>query len=811
MKRIVFCLIFIGFSSLLLAQDMLIIGKILDKKDASPIPFANVFVKGSKYGTSSNQDGFFLLRLPQVDAHTLVVSVVGYKRKEIKLEATTDQWVDCLLEEESLFLDEIVIFPGENPALALMKRVKENKLRNNPKNNTAMSSVVSKETNFSLFNVRQKSLQRKLFRALQNGLLKSSDSTYFIPLYHSIEVVENDSLLDRKEKSLDALGGEQLRELIANYVPNVNFYSNNVALFGKSFVSPLSNAGKVYYKYYLVDSLTIDNRKSYVVKFVPKNSKDLVFVGEMKIDSLSAALQSISAKISSMSNINFVNNLELQHQFERVNDSLYFYSKKNELFSFQLDGLKGQNKQKTAVLLQRSLNYENKEEQTSEIVYEPSFQTDSVIVSAIDSLNNTRLQKVAKTIVHMFLHGYVPVWKFDIGPLINTYRYNRLEGSRLQFGMRTNEKMMKNFTIGGFIGYGFRDKYWIKHQFNDNDKLLYGQEDRRLKYGLELQARFGKDYAHTLSLFCSENVEQYARRRFNFEEENMIGDVNNFISSIGWNFDDNFFRVRNATFRYKYERRNVSLRFQTEYEHLLRNHLVNYTVGGKSINRDYVMHANASVHARIGFNQRYIDGFFHRFYLNNNLPVIHLKATYGYYDTSVSKGNYGNLAFFMNHSFSLLGGSFTYFARASYTVGKVPWFLLDVMPEASSFFISENRFSLTKPMEFTSDIYGMCGFTYNTKGLIFNWIPGIKKLNLREVVSFQMAYGDILNPHHSQVLDFPVDYEMSTFNKVPYMEASIGISNILKILTVESVWRLTHRTDDFWQNWGVRVRLSLGL
>ena len=149
-----------------------------------------------------------------------------------------------------------------------------------------------------MFNVRQKSLQRKLFRALQNGLLKSSDSTYFIPLYHSIEVVENDSLLDRKEKSLDALGGEHLRELIANYVPNVNFYSNNVALFGKSFVSPLSNAGKVYYKYYLVDSLTIDNRKSYVVKFVPKNSKDLVFVGEMKIDSLSAALQSISAKIS---------------------------------------------------------------------------------------------------------------------------------------------------------------------------------------------------------------------------------------------------------------------------------------------------------------------------------------------------------------------------------------------------------------------------------------------------------------------------------------------------------------------------------
>ena len=791
---------------------MLIIGKVLDKKDASPIQSANVFIKGTKRGTSTNQDGFFLLRLPEVEECTLVVSVVGYKRKEIKLESVLDQWVDCLLDEESLFLDEIVIFPGENPAHALMKRVRENKFRNAPQNHM-ISSVVNKKSDFCLFNVSQKSLQRKLFRSLLNGSLLASDSTYFLPLYHSNEVFENDSLVNREEKSLDVLGGEQFRELMANYVPDINFYSNNISLLGRSFVSPLSNSGKVYYKYYLVDSLTCEGRKSYMVKFIPKNSKDLVFVGEMKIDSLTAALQSISVKISSMSNINFVNNMELNHLFERVNDSLYYYSKKDELISFQLDGLKGKNNQKTSVLLQRSQKYDNhlQQSQNQESVNFPLFETDSLVVSAIDSLNKTRLQKAAKVIVDLGLHGYVPAWKFDIGPLINTYRYNRLEGSRLQFGIRTNEKMMKHFTVGGFVGYGFRDKHWIKHQFNKKDKLLYGQEDRRWKYGLEFQTRFGENYAHTLSFFCSENVEEYGKRRFEFVDENMVGDVNNFISSIGWNFEDNFFRVRNATFRYKYERRNFSLRLQTEYEHLLRNHLVDYTVGGESIGRDYVMHANASIYARIGFNQRYIDGFFHRFYLSNNLPVIHLKTTYGYYDTSVSKGSYGKLALFLKHSFSLLGGDFTYYARGSYVIGKVPWFLLDVMPEASSFFISENNFSLTMPMEFVSDIYGMCGFTYNTKGLIFNWIPGVKRLNLREIISLQMAYGSVLNPRHQQVLDFPVNYGMSSFNKVPYMEASIGISNIFKILTVESVWRLTHRTDDFWQNWGVRLRLCLGM
>ena len=59
MKRFVFCLILVIFPLLLLAQDMLIIGKVLDKKDASPIQSANVFIKGTKRGTSTNQDGFF--------------------------------------------------------------------------------------------------------------------------------------------------------------------------------------------------------------------------------------------------------------------------------------------------------------------------------------------------------------------------------------------------------------------------------------------------------------------------------------------------------------------------------------------------------------------------------------------------------------------------------------------------------------------------------------------------------------------------------------------------------------------------------
>ncbi|UZJ63630.1 hypothetical protein OKW96_14255 [Sphingobacterium sp. KU25419] len=97
-----------------------------------------------------------------------------------------------------------------------------------------------------------------------------------------------------------------------------------------------------------------------------------------------------------------------------------------------------------------------------------------------------------------------------------------------------------------------------------------------------------------------------------------------------------------------------------------------------------------------------------------------------------------------------------------------------------------------------------------------NKIPVIKQLKLREVFSFKAVYGglrDENNPDHSnQVFDFQknANNEQSsyTFASEPYMEASVGLSNIFKILRVDYVRRLNYLNHPGAPKSGIRARVK---
>ena len=129
-----------------------------------------------------------------------------------------------------------------------------------------------------------------------------------------------------------------------------------------------------------------------------------------------------------------------------------------------------------------------------------------------------------------------------------------------------------------------------------------------------------------------------------------------------------------------------------------------------------------------------------------------------------------------------------------------------LIPNANlSYTIQPESFALMTPMEFIHDSYAMWDITYWANGTIFNNIPLLKKLKLREAVTFRGWYGGISdrnNPlKHNELYRFPVDIPNQTethnpyqsMKGVPYMEISAGIDNLFKILRVDWVWRLTYR------------------
>ncbi len=99
-------------SSLLLSTfsfGQAISGKII-AKNGNEIPYANVYLKKTKIGTSSDENGFYELKNIKKGHYTFLVSSIGYKTIAIKINLTNNKKIVkniTLIEDNSL--DEIVI------------------------------------------------------------------------------------------------------------------------------------------------------------------------------------------------------------------------------------------------------------------------------------------------------------------------------------------------------------------------------------------------------------------------------------------------------------------------------------------------------------------------------------------------------------------------------------------------------------------------------------------------------------------------------------------------------------------------------
>ena len=102
---------------------------------------------------------------------------------------------------------------------------------------------------------------------------------------------------------------------------DVDLYENNITLFTNKFVSPLSSLGPSFYKYYLMDTLTVAGKPCVDLTFVPFNSESFGFTGHLYVmlDStyfVKRAVMNFPQKI----NLNFVDYMKIEQNFDRAED-----------------------------------------------------------------------------------------------------------------------------------------------------------------------------------------------------------------------------------------------------------------------------------------------------------------------------------------------------------------------------------------------------------------------------------------------------------------------------------------------------------
>jgi hypothetical protein len=109
--RLCFLLLGLLIPSLLLAQQGIIAGKVLDEKTGDPLPGANVLVQGLDVGAATNADGEFTISGVPVGQRSVIARFIGYKSqvKVVNVVAGDVTELNFDLAETVLTLDEVVV------------------------------------------------------------------------------------------------------------------------------------------------------------------------------------------------------------------------------------------------------------------------------------------------------------------------------------------------------------------------------------------------------------------------------------------------------------------------------------------------------------------------------------------------------------------------------------------------------------------------------------------------------------------------------------------------------------------------------
>lgn len=81
------------------------------------LPYANIIVKGTTYGTASGLDGNYRLHIPAPGRYRLIVKYAGFVPFEQQIELSRDTVINFRLKEDALNLNEVTVTATRTPKL----------------------------------------------------------------------------------------------------------------------------------------------------------------------------------------------------------------------------------------------------------------------------------------------------------------------------------------------------------------------------------------------------------------------------------------------------------------------------------------------------------------------------------------------------------------------------------------------------------------------------------------------------------------------------------------------------------------------
>jgi len=845
------------------AQKTTISGKVTDAGSGDGIPFANVYFKvpsgKTPEGTVTDFEGNYRLTSENPPSDTIQVTSVGYQPKIKAIERGKIQTINFQLAE-GIELQEVVITKNkpENPAWAILRKVMENKNRNNKNNLDFYEYENYTRTEVSIDNITEKFQQKKPMQKIMHLLdaakiAAGEDGKPTIPIYISERHAD---VFYRKfpEKKRENIKKEKVTGLMKDTNPasqlmeqafqDFNFYNNYVRLFEKDFISPIADGWRVFYDYELIyddieddddnpRTTLMDGVPCYKIKFKPRQPQDLAFTGVMWIadSSFHYALKQIDVTVGKQANLNFIEKIVIQQQMIEVSQEKGWLPDKTRLLidiseikddwagmlikfyssnrNFKINQVRPFSFYDQDIVIAEDA-YNSTEAYWKENRHDSLSEATQNLYAMIDTMKKVPVVRTYMEIIDIVVNGYQDLGKVDFGPYLYLFAVNNIEGFRFRPGFRTNEKFSEKWILEGYAAYGTKDNA-LKYQISGTSIF-----DRK-RWGL-IGASYQRDIDQ-VGIFSDDIVSTQLFLAFS-----RIGKLKNpFMHTIKQVYAESdmiegfrgkaILRQRdfNPLYDFEYFANPVSpeSQFNTPANNLperFQNFRVTEVLG----------------ELRYSIGERYVNRGNRRFTITQSrYPVWTFRFTKGFNQFGLGDFDYKKFVLSMQHDIRLGSlGRTQYIVTAGIIPSTVPYPLLETHLGNETFFLNaRGAYNLMNYVEFVSDRYVSLHVYHRFEGLFFNRIPLLQKLKWRTCAGTRMIYGTVSrqNLHLIPYTDetgkpLPTEEHFKSFDpETPYAEIYYGIENIFKLVRVDFTHRVTYLNPDISKNFGLRIGLFFRL
>jgi len=802
------------------AQQTIIRGKVTDAVNGNPIPFANVVLKNTTIGETTDFDGNYVIKtLNPTD--TIVASCVGYVPRSKSIKRGVEQTINFQMTEDTGTLEAVTVLSGENPAWGVMGNVVKNKNKNDKRKLDAYEYDTYTKIEVDINNVSEKLRGRKVMKKISAVLdsiehLAGEDGRPIIPLfltesvskifYKSEPELKKELIKKTKISGVGVEDGTLVTQLIGSSFQEYNFYKNWLTILNKSFVSPISDGWKIYYDYYLVDSLNIGSDFCYKMDFSPKNPIDLAFSGTMWITKNGFAIKRIDVTVGESANINFIEKIKIQQEMIQVDGGFWLPLKNRILIdlqelsknssgmlakfytsnkNFEINKVRENKFYLNAIETEETARMFNDEKYWDTLRHEKLSPSEINVYKMIDTLKNIPIVKTYTDIIKLFVGGFYTLGKVDIGPYTGILTYNDKEGIHLESGFKTNDNFSRRWTFGGQFGYGFYDK--------------------KIKYSWFVQNIMSRKHWTTASFLFRRDLTRIGA------DVDQIGNSSLFSIASRW-----------GVYRTAYYHDDIQLSFFRElFRGFSMQERLRYWTFNPAFNFGYYLDPSSKViedsfsttelitEIEYAHNETFIQNGNQRIRLHSSRwPVVSFQYTHGIKGIFGSSFNYDKVRLTFNKQIRMgIFGTGNLLLSGEYIFNTLPYPLLTLHLGNQTPVNVPANYNLMNFGEFASDHYASIHYTQNFEGLFLNRIPLLKKLKWRVLATGKMLVGGMRMENQNLVSEFTINGEPTIrttyFSNKPYIEVGYGIENIFKFLRIDFVHRLSYVNNPNVRTFGI--------